>query len=146
MPERQSDRWVTPDTIKTGIRWLCFLLLVLIAAVTGLVYLGIDPAPLLTAIGAATTGLASVVGVALQLANRASLTRTERNTAPLAPGGIPLRPEELAPPGDFDPGPNVPQADELWDDQEEPRAEYYTRLARHSARPDLPPVPPSMRP
>jgi hypothetical protein len=109
-PKRQSDRWVTPETVRSGLRWVSLVILVLIGAVTWLVSIGRDPSPLLEAIGAVVTAVTAVSGVILQMANRATVTKVERNTAPLVPGGVPVVLEAVT-----------------------------DRLGRHGSRPPVPP-------
>ncbi len=86
---RDSDRWATPATIMGVVRWASLLVLATLGAVTWLVSIGRDPAPVLEAIGAVVTAAAALGGLVLQFANRATTTKIERNTSSLAPGGVP---------------------------------------------------------
>lgn len=80
----KSDRWVTPAVVVTLIICVLMGLLAVVAAAAWLTSLGKDPGPMFdfvtTSLGA-LTGAASLV---LQLANRKTNTKTERNTGVLA--------------------------------------------------------------
>lgn len=81
---RSSDRWVTPAVVVVGLVCATVVVLGCAACVTYLTQRGVDPDPMLKLVGqivAAVTGPASLV---LQLANRRSVTKTERNTGVLA--------------------------------------------------------------
>lgn len=86
---RNSDRWVTPGVIVAALVVCGVVALAIIGGATWLVSIGLDPAPMLTAVGAIVTALTSLSAVALQLANRATTAKIERNTGVLAPGGVP---------------------------------------------------------
>lgn len=81
---RDSDRWITPRVVVVGLLVVGALLALLIAATAWLTSLGLDPAPMLDLIREWTTALAAVGALVIQLANRASVTKTERNTGVLA--------------------------------------------------------------
>lgn len=88
---RRSDRWVTPAVVVTGI----IVGGLVVVAVAGLVaYLtarGVDPSPVVQLATAAAATIGSLSTLALQLAGRRTAAATERNTSPLAPGGVPLK-------------------------------------------------------
>lgn len=80
---RQSDRWVTPAVIVVGLLCSTVVVLGIVGAVAYLSAEGIDPDPMLrlsAEVGAAVSGLASL---ALQLANRRTTAKVERNTGML---------------------------------------------------------------
>jgi hypothetical protein len=81
---RNSDRWITPGVIITGLLVAGLCVLATIAAVAWLTREGMDPQPLLQLVGTAIAALASAGGFVVQLLNRASVTKTERNTGVLA--------------------------------------------------------------
>ena len=81
---RETDRWVTPRVVVAGLLVVGTLLGMLIAATAWLTSLGIDPSPMLDLIREWTTALAAVGALLLQLANRATVAKTERNTGQLA--------------------------------------------------------------
>lgn len=87
---RQSDRWVTPGVIITGLLVATVVVLAIIGAITYLAAIGRDPGPMLDLVTKVVTAVGSLGALGLQLANRATVTKVERNTAPLAPGGVPL--------------------------------------------------------
>lgn len=76
---RNSDRLVTPGVV------ICFLVLVAgcvlatIYAVTWLTAHDRDPEPMLKLVGLAVTSAASAGGFLLQLVNRVTITKAERN-------------------------------------------------------------------
>ena len=88
---RSSDRWVTPAVVIVALLALLVLALATIAGVAWLVAIGRDPAPLLQGLGAVVAALSSLGALGLQLANRSTVTKVERNTSGLAPGGVPVR-------------------------------------------------------
>lgn len=87
---RNTDRWVTPAVVIVGLLVGGVIVLGALAAVTWLTAQGRDPGPMLDLVTKVTTAVGSLGALALQLANRATVTKVERNTSPLAPGGVPL--------------------------------------------------------
>ena len=87
---RNTDRWVTPGVIITGLLGLVCLALGVVGGVVWLVAIGRDPAPVLNSLGAVVAALSSLGALGLQLANRSTVTKVERNTSGLAPGGFPV--------------------------------------------------------
>ena len=85
---RDSDRWVTPWVVIAGMDCLTGLVALALAAVTYLSARGVDPNPTLKLVGQLGSGAAGVVSLFLQLANRKTVTKVERNT-----GLIPTRDE-----------------------------------------------------
>lgn len=83
MPQRQSDRWVTPSTVIVGILTAGAVLALTIAAITWLTVQGVDPDPMLKLVATIGGGLAGVLSLLLQFANRATTVKTERNTGVL---------------------------------------------------------------
>lgn len=83
---RDSDRWVTPGVVATGLIVAGLVVLGILGCVAWLVSIGRDPAPVLQAVGASVTAVSSLGAVALQLANRATVAKVERNTGALAYG------------------------------------------------------------
>jgi HAMP domain-containing protein len=81
---RDTDRWVTPRVVVAGLLVVGTLLAMLIAATAWLTSLHIDPSPMLDLIREWTTALAAVGALLLQLANRATTAKVERNTGVLA--------------------------------------------------------------
>ena len=81
---RQSDRYVTPAVVVALVVVGGLVVLGVFGACAWLTSIGRDPEPLVRLVGtlvAAATGLGTFV---LQLANRATVTKTERNTGVLA--------------------------------------------------------------
>lgn len=81
---RNSDRWVTPAVLVAGLVCCTVAVLGIAACVTYLADRGIDPDPMLrlvAEVGGAASGALSLV---LQLANRRTTAKTERNTGVLA--------------------------------------------------------------
>jgi hypothetical protein len=93
---RQSDRWITPTVVVTALVVGAVLVLAVVAAVTYLAAIGRDPGPMLDLVAKVVTAIGSLGSLVVSLANRATATRTERNTAPLAPGGVPVSLASLA--------------------------------------------------
>lgn len=80
---RNSDRWITPGVVIVGLLVGGVCVLATIAAVAWLTREGLDPQPMLQLVGVAVAALGSVVSAVVQLLNRASTTKTERNTGQL---------------------------------------------------------------
>jgi hypothetical protein len=81
---RSSDRWVTPGVVVAGLLCGSLVVLGIAGCVTYLAQRGIDPDPvlrLLAEVGAAVSGVGSLL---LQLVNRRTTTKVERNTGVLA--------------------------------------------------------------
>jgi hypothetical protein len=81
---RSSDRWVTPAVVVSGLLCATVVVLGVAGCVTYLAQRGIDPDPvlrLLAEVGAAVSGVGSLL---LQLVNRRTTTKVERNTGVLA--------------------------------------------------------------
>lgn len=95
---RNTDRLVTPAVVVTGLLVSGVIVLGVVAAVTFLTWSGRDPGPMLDLVAKIVTAVGSLGALVLQLANRAQVSRVERNTAPLAPGGVPLVLETPEPP------------------------------------------------
>lgn len=80
---RSSDRWVTPGVIIAALLVVGFVVSLLIVAVAWVTQQGIDADPMLRLIGEIVTAVSALGALALQLANRSSVTKTERNTGQL---------------------------------------------------------------
>jgi hypothetical protein len=81
---RDSDRWVTPRVVAVAIAGVVVIVLAAIGAVTFLSARGVDPAPMLKLVGAIAAGASSVLSLGVQLANRRTITKTERQAGRLA--------------------------------------------------------------
>jgi hypothetical protein len=81
---RDSDRWVTPRVVAVAIAGVVVIVLAVIGAVTFLSARGVDPAPMLKLAGTIAAGASSVLSLAVQLANRRTIAKAERNTGQLA--------------------------------------------------------------
>lgn len=81
---RGSDRWITPSVVITGILTAGVVLVAVVAAVAWLTDRGLDPDPMLKLVAQVGSGLAGVLSLLLQLVNRRTVTKTERNTGVLA--------------------------------------------------------------
>jgi hypothetical protein len=80
----KSDRWITPGVVISGLVTAGVLVLATIASVTYLTDRGLDAEPMLKLVGVAMTAASSLGSLLLQLANRRTVTKTERNTGVLA--------------------------------------------------------------
>lgn len=78
---RDSDRYVNPRVVSLLIVCATLLLLATIAALTWLTNRGVDPDPVLKLTAQVGGGLAGLLSLLLQLVNRATIAKTERNTA-----------------------------------------------------------------
>jgi hypothetical protein len=80
---RASDRWITPAIVVVLL--LCGTLVVLagIGSVAYLTARGIDPDPMLKLAGELLAAVSGTVSLVLQLANRRTTTKVERNTGRL---------------------------------------------------------------
>jgi nitrate reductase gamma subunit len=81
---RDSDRWVTPRVVVAGIAAVTLLLLAALAAVLWLTEKGLDPDPMLRLVAQIAGGASGVFSLLLQLAQRRTVAKTERNTGVLA--------------------------------------------------------------
>lgn len=81
---RNSDRWVTPGVVITALLGVVVCLLATIAAVTWLTARGLDPSPMLKLVAQVGSGLAGLLSLVLQLAQRRTVAKTEANTGLLA--------------------------------------------------------------
>lgn len=81
---RSSDRWVTPGVIVAGILTAGVVVLGIGAGVVYLTANGRDPDPILRLVAQIVTAVGSLGTLLLQLANRQTVAKTERNTGLLA--------------------------------------------------------------
>lgn len=77
---RASDRWVTPAVIVAALLVVGVVLIALIGVTAWLTREGVDVDPMLQLMREWVTTVSAIGALALQLANRSSVTRTERNT------------------------------------------------------------------
>jgi hypothetical protein len=102
MPARSSDRWVTPGVVIATVLMAGLLLSVIAAGVAYLAARGVDPDPMLQLVAQITTAVGALGTLVLQLANRATVAKTERNTGQLvsvvADAVAPPAPAAAAPP------------------------------------------------
>jgi hypothetical protein len=123
---RASDRWITPGVVVAFLLVAGALTLATIAAVTYLTARGVDPDPMLRLAAQAVTAVGSLGTLALQLVNRATVTKVERHTGVLA-GRVSEAIDALPAP--------APAAAPVWDD---PTAEHRVPV------PAIPPLPPHL--
>lgn len=76
---RNTDRYVTPAVVVTGLLVAGGIVALLIGAVFLLQREGVDPDPMLRLIGEVVTAVSALGTLALTLANRATVAKTERN-------------------------------------------------------------------
>lgn len=88
MPERESDRWVTPRVIVAGMFLATVLVLAVIGSVTWLAAQGRDPDPMLRLVAQAVAAVGSVGTFLLQLTSRRTTAKVERQTGRLASGVV----------------------------------------------------------
>jgi membrane protein implicated in regulation of membrane protease activity len=81
---RKSDRYVTPGVIIAALIIAGILLAVVAGSVAYLTAQGIDPDPMLKLVATVGGGLFSLGTFILQLVNRPTAAKTERNTGVLA--------------------------------------------------------------
>jgi hypothetical protein len=81
---RSSDRWVTPGVIVVGIVCATVAVLGSVACVTYLTERGVDPDPMLKLVGEVVAAVSGFASLLLQLVNRRTTTKVERNTGVLA--------------------------------------------------------------
>jgi hypothetical protein len=93
---RNSDRLATPAVVITMLAIGGILVGLTIVGVTYLTARHIDPEPVFKLVGIAVTGLSSLGALVLQLVNRSTVTKVERNTSGLAPDGVPVQIDQLA--------------------------------------------------
>lgn len=79
-PPFRSDRWITPGVVVTLICAVLIGLLAVVAASAWLTSLGKDPGPMFQFVLQSIGGLTGSASLVLQLANRRTNTKTERNT------------------------------------------------------------------
>lgn len=94
-PVRDSDRFINPRVVALLIVCATVLLLAVIAALTWLTDRGMDPDPVLKLTAQVGGGVAGVLSLLLQLVNRATLAKTERNTGLAAQQELPALRAEL---------------------------------------------------
>jgi hypothetical protein len=80
---RNTDRWVTPGVIITGLLVAGVVVLSVVAAVAYLAARGVDPDPLLRLVASLVAAVGSLGTLALQLTTRATTAKVERNTGRL---------------------------------------------------------------
>lgn len=80
---RKSDRYVTPGVIIAALIVAGFVLIVVAGSVAYLTSRGIDPDPMLKLVATVGGGLFSLGTFVLQLVNRPTAAKTERNTGVL---------------------------------------------------------------
>lgn len=81
---RASDRWITPGVIISAIISASVVVLGIGAGLVWLAYKGIDSDPVLKLVAQVVTAIGSLGTLLLQLANRQTAAKTERNTGLLA--------------------------------------------------------------
>lgn len=81
---RNSDRWITPGVIITGLLGATVCILATIAAVAWLTARGMDPQPMLQLVAVAVAALGSTGSFIVQLVNRRTTTKVERQAGRLA--------------------------------------------------------------
>ena len=81
---RQTDRYLTPAVVVTLLLAATVIILATIGAVAYLTARGIDPDPMLRLLAQVTGAVTGTATLVLQLANRATVAKTERNTGVLA--------------------------------------------------------------
>lgn len=80
MARRDTDRWVTPRVVVWGLLAGTLVILAAIGSVTYLTAIGKDPSPMLDVVSQVGTAVAALGALAVQLANRATVTKVERNS------------------------------------------------------------------
>lgn len=81
---RRSDRWMTPGVAAVLVLCGTVVVLAVLAAVTYLTARGFDPQPVVQLAGSLVAAVAAVGNVVLQLINRRTQAKVERNTGVLA--------------------------------------------------------------
>jgi len=84
MPQRQSDRWVTPGVIVAAILVAGVIVLAVSAGVVYLTAIGRDPGPILQLVTQLVAAVGAMGSLVLQLVGRKTAAKTERNTGVLA--------------------------------------------------------------
>jgi hypothetical protein len=92
---RKSDRLVTPAVVVAALVVGCLCVLATVGAVTYLSAIGRDPSPMLDLVAKVATAVGTLGTLALQMATKGQTSRVERNTAPLAPGGVPVQLDQV---------------------------------------------------
>jgi hypothetical protein len=140
---RQSDRWVTPGVVITGLLVAGCVAIATVAAMAWLTAKGVDPSPIVDLAAKVVTGLSALGALLLQLAQRNTVAKVERNTGQLvdhtagladvvdAKLGAYEDPHETMPPGYppphtarlpvTPPGPRHGAAPAAWGDEDRPR-------------------------
>lgn len=77
---RDSDRWVTPRVVVAGLAGGVLVVIAAIGAVTYLSAIHVDPAPMLKLAGVLAGGASGLLSLILQLAQRRTVAKIERNT------------------------------------------------------------------
>ena len=85
---RQSDRYVTPGVVIWGLVLGTLVLLAILGAVTFLTWQGYDPAPVVELVANLVAALGALGTLVLQLVNRATVAKVERNTGAIAAGEL----------------------------------------------------------
>jgi hypothetical protein len=80
---RKSDRWITPGVVIAAIIGVTFVLTVLAASVAYLTARGIDPDPMVKLVATVAAAAGSLGTFVMQLVNRSTTTKVERNTGML---------------------------------------------------------------
>lgn len=80
MHRRESDRWVTPGVVIWFLILGTLIVLGVIGAVTFLTARGFDPKPVVELVAQLVTAVGALGGLVLQLVNRRTVTKVERNT------------------------------------------------------------------
>jgi hypothetical protein len=83
-PPYKSDRWVTPGVVVALILAVLVALLAVVGAAAWLTAIGKDPGPMFDFVTGAAGALTGSASLLLQMANRKTATKTERNTGVLA--------------------------------------------------------------
>jgi hypothetical protein len=91
----KSDRWITPGVLITLAMVLGFVVSVTVAAVAYLEARGVDSTAIPELVSKLVIAASSLIGLAVQLVNRKTATKTERNTG-LLPAEVAEQREELA--------------------------------------------------
>ena len=80
MHRRESDRWVTPGVVIWFLICATVVVLCVIGVVGYLTVRGYDPQPVVELVAQLVTAVGALGGLALQLVNRRTVTKVERNT------------------------------------------------------------------
>lgn len=104
-PPRETDRWVTPRVIVVLLVVGCVIVLGAMGSVTFLAAIGVDPSPMLDVVSKVGTLVASLAALLVQLANRRTVAKVERNTGttPSADDVADAVADRLGPPPEYPP-------------------------------------------